>query len=223
MERKEVAEANVVPACQEFEDVAVAGRLAVGHQFCQLPPDAPTAFINGRLQVDGAARVQELNVSGEAAGKSLGLLSGTGPSSARLTADGTSGQIGLSGSLRIADALGVGVERQAAVSTTARLVVRGDGTPTTPLHVYQDSSGDTLAVVDAEGRVGIGAASGGASLSVQSRHTLEIEGKVTGWAGRSDFVGTGTHFLSELRRRETIRFRAPIPDCTKYAGGKTAT
>jgi len=203
-----------VAACQSFEDVAVGGRLAVGHQYCPLPVGGPAAFINGKLQVDGAANVQDLAVSGAAVGKSLGLsLAGAAPSAAKFTADETaSGQLALSGSLRIAAALGIGMPTHADVGLTARAVVRGDGSQTTPLHVWQDASGAALAMVDAEGRVGIGGASTGASLSVRPRHTHALDGKITGWDGRTDFLGTNTHFLTQLRDGETIRIQGASPE-----------
>jgi len=46
--------------CTPLDDLAFIGRLAVGGQYCSLPADAPTVYVNGDLHVEGAAVTQSL-------------------------------------------------------------------------------------------------------------------------------------------------------------------
>jgi hypothetical protein len=184
-----------------FQNLAVVNGLGVGYN--SYVTNTPMLQVNGSAEVDGTATVY-----------SLAFAAGQDPSTAVLSADTQqTGQLGLSGSLRIQTGLGLGTAAADDLSTLGRLVLRGADTGAVPLQLWQSATATPLGVVDAQGQLGIGTTQPSASLSVQGTFLLPLSGTVSGKANVATLTGSGTAFDTELKEGDAIRL--PL------AGGST--
>jgi len=200
-------------ACTAFDgDVALAGKLAVGGQYCPVPADSPSVYVNGDVQVDG-----NLRTDGTARAKLVAFQVGRNQSSATLTANGEAqGQIGVGGALRVAHQLGVGTAALDDLPGTAQLVVRGAGAERAALQVWQNDDATNLGAVDRHGRLGVGTATPTASLEVGGRFLQDLTGTLTALANLPGVTGNGTSFTTQLRTGDYISIPTLAPQTTVF-------
>lgn len=193
-----VAPENSVPllgAPTPFTQVSVSQWISVG---TAQPPDSSSLYVRGNARVDGSLMVQslQLSINGE-------------PTTASIVVNGeTPGQLGVTGALRVEDALGLGTQPTDDLKNVGRLVVRGAPKADLPLQVWQNHSQDVLAVVDADGRLGTGTAALTGHLTVQGRYIQALNGTVSGDINVARLTGIGTAFTTQLRTGDWISIPA---------------
>jgi hypothetical protein len=194
------ADCTQMPASYEFQnDVAIVNRLAVG-KGC--PVDRPErVWVNGTLRARNGIRTDQTLTALD-----IGCIVGPhqDTSDARLKAD-TSTVLGLDGSLRVSDALGIGTTPGDDHSTIASLVVQGSPSdPVLPMQVWRNGGGATRVAVDSIGRVGVGTATPSASLTVAGAFLTQLSGMLEGEAGSTTLSGFETRFKEELVEGATL-------------------
>jgi hypothetical protein len=183
-------------SCQTYgganDTNAFPGKIAVGIDCEGAGSNLPTMYVQGTLEVIDTATLASLQFVSP---------SGANPT---LAADGDS-QLGLTGALRVSKTLGVGVKSNAVSKQAAQLVVQGAAKNARPLQAWQDSTGQVLGQVDAQGRLSVGASSSRASLTVQGAFLMKLyTGAISGQDHSATFTGKGTHFAQDLVKDDLI-------------------
>src|SRR5687768_3823414 len=123
----------------QFKEVAISDWLAVR---ASQPLGDENLYVSGDTRIDGELLLQ-----------TLAFQANSVPSTAEIAAQGEAvGQLGITGTLRIQDVLGVGTGRKDDLDSIARVVVRGMSSGSLPLQVWQDAETKSLAILDADGR-----------------------------------------------------------------------
>src|SRR5262249_23934664 len=115
---------------------------------------------------------------------------------------------GLTGMLRVQDALGVGTNAMDDLSSIGELVVRAAPNAGLPLQIWQSSNAQPLVVVDSQGRLGVGADTLNSNLTVQGAYLQALSGTVSGAINLHTVTGTGTSFTTEVRVGDWISIPA---------------